>query len=127
MGKCRMSRRIRRQYDKILDGTVVDYYGQLFYSSRQQNLSFWAFCFYKQHGKKHGIDFHRIQRIVLLGSMDTVYRWAMEIPGANIRKCQAITITKGSSFHLRRFAMNVLGAYSKELEDMALVKDVFSV
>ena len=123
-----MSRRIRRQYQAILGGDGSNYYypWRWMGGAVKVNNAWAALFFYKQFGRRSGVDFHRIQRIVLMGAVETVYQWALTVPGASLKKCQAVVMERGSVEELRAFAQNVPGARRKELEDMAVVKEVLA-
>lgn len=83
----------------------------------------WAFA-KKWHGRK-GVDLKKLQRIVLdWGSGECVYRFAMDVPGANVKRCQAAVMKDVEPETMRLFAANVPGAYAPALEALALVVEV---
>ena len=92
-----MTKRVKSQYDRILigDGHERMYhytwgqplkYGTDFFTVGQKNARF-AYLFYEQYGGYDGVDFNRIQNIIIRsGHAHTICLWAKNIPGANVRK-----------------------------------------
>ena len=128
--RAEMSRRIRRQYVEILDGDGSDYYYPWHWMGGQKtsNNAWAALFFTKQFGRYRGVDFSRLQNIVVRqGTAECVYRWATEVLGAHVRKCQTRTMEIGTAQEMRRFAMNVRGAHSASMEALAVIKEVLAM
>src|ERR1700735_2180333 len=125
MAKQEMSRRVRRHYLAILNGNGSSYCDNWKWwggDCTKQNA--WAaFFFFKQFGTRKDVDFYQLQKIILKGEPELIYRFAKEIPRANIRKCQIELLERGSPVILRTFAKNIPGARKEEIEAMCLIME----
>ncbi len=127
--KRNMSRRILRQYFAILNGYGDNSYHVWYRGNSAVVANAWAALhFYKQFSRCSGIDFNRLQRIVILdGDANCVYRWAKEVKGANTRKCQVRMMEIGTPEQMRKFALNVSGAHLASIENLATIKEVLAL
>jgi len=138
--KPRMTRKVERQYRKIINKDIsvsrtIEYELPWGYLSRRvykwsllNRVAYAALLFCKQYHGYEGVDFSRIQNLVLLhGNFETLYRWAREIPLADIKKSQRAAAKCGTSSEIRKFAMNVPGCNREFLLSVALVKEVMAL
>ena len=129
--EARLTRRQSRTYFGILESAAAERTDDEFdwpptgMSRKGCPLAWAAYAFAKRwHGRK-GVDLKKLQRIVLdWGSGECVYKFAMDVPGANVRRCQAVIMQDVEPEVMRLFAANVPGAYAPALENMALVAEV---
>lgn len=125
-----MSRRLRRQYLDIIRGDGANWYFPWGWAGNGAGKvpfgNAWAaFFFAKQWGGRDGVDVHRLQSIVCRAqNPEAAYRWAREMPGANVRRLQKVVTSYGSLELIRAFAQNVRGADRKFLEGLCIVKEV---
>jgi hypothetical protein len=128
MSKPEMSRRIRRRYQAILlrDSNNYDHISSWSWKHNRNSHAWAAYIFYKQFGGRNGVDFHRLQRMVLKGPGELILLWARDIKGANLKKCHAAILEKGDPKMLRMYAEAIPGARKEELENMAVIKEVLA-
>lgn len=116
-----LTRRLERHYRSILDGWSGVNYGA---SWRGETLAWAAFHFAKRWHSRD-IDIKRLALIVIRSEdPECCYRFAREVPGANVKRFQWQILRCGSAELMRRFAREVPGAHADSLERMALVAEV---
>ncbi len=96
------------------------------YDTRRKHVSFAsrALVFYMQWGKRvRGIDFHKLQKIVLRGAPFTILEWARRFPEANLNKCQKVIIESGSIEVLQEFR-ELPGVWTPSIDGMLAVREV---
>lgn len=55
------------------------------------------------------------------------YLWARDIPGASVKRLQAVVLEFGNVEQLRKFARDIPGANKDLLERIALVQEVMDL
>ena len=131
--EARLTRRTYRKYQYILQAAADERelnYGELEWpptgaGRRGSGLAWAAWGFAKRWHARRDVDVKKLQRIVLdWGSGECVYRFARDVPGANVKRCQAAVMEDGDPGVLRSFAANVPGAHSPSLEALAIIAEV---
>lgn len=133
--KARLTRRTYRKYHAILRaaaeekedaGNLGEFDWPPTGMGRTGSMLAWAaWAFAKRWHGRSDVDLNRLQRIVLdWGSGRCVYRFAMDVPGASVRRCQKAVMEDAEPEILRMFATNVPGAYAPALERLAVVAEV---
>jgi hypothetical protein len=83
-----------------------------------------ALVFYMRWGKRvRGIDFHKLQKIVLRGAPFTILEWARRFPEANLGKCQRVIVEKGSIKILQEFR-KIPGVWAPSIDGVIAMLEV---
>jgi hypothetical protein len=129
--KARLTRRQSHRYFWILQAAAEERTDDKYdwpepgRGRRGSSLAWAAWDFTKRWYGRRGVDVEKLQRVVLdWGSGECIYRFAMDVPGANVRRCQAAVMEDAEPGVMRLFAANVPGAYAPSLEALALVAEV---
>lgn len=137
MGRARLTRRQRRQYQDIIggDGSAWAYPGPGFWlgrggaSPRPWVGNGWcALAFARKFGGRDDVDLKRLQlQVIRSGDPKCAYEFARDVPGANVRRLQEVVITAGDPAVMRTFAKNIPGANVRRIEAMLVIADVMGV
>ena len=128
--KCRLSRRLQRQYSEVLQGLASSWYyphPMAWHGvphGTPANHAWQAYLFAKEWGGRKGVDFKRLQRIVLRADNgECAYRFARDVKGANIKKLEATVIRSSDMDAIRKFSL-LPGANRQKLENIVLVAQI---
>ncbi len=126
--KARLSKRQRRLYLNILKAvkecdTKLDTWA--WQSWAGHNTASCAYHFAKRWGGRKDVDIVKLQTAVCkFGSADIIYKFARDIPEANINRLQYEIIKQDDPFWIRVFADNIPGAKKEMLERIAFIAEI---
>jgi hypothetical protein len=132
LSKPRMTRRQRRWYDEViscLKNPPTQEFSQYFWAPHNVRVQYsWAWGAYfcaKKYGSRADIDLKKLQLITLrYGCAKQLYKYAKDIPGANIKRFQRAIVETGEYKYVKMFHDNVPGANQAYLENMLIVMEV---
>jgi hypothetical protein len=125
-----LTRRQQAWYNRIMTRHV--WYGDVHFLTTTSHpeasaLAWSAYAFAKRHRGRKDVDMGRLLRVALLGeSSECLYKYAMDVPGANVRRIQARLLELADRRWLEIFAMNVPGADAGSIRAHLAVADVLS-
>lgn len=132
MKKCaRLTKRLQREYFRILNGTAgVSFYPHPYayaWGNRAKNISAWqAYLFAKEWRSRVGVDLRRLENMVARGTdPECAYRFARDVPGANVKQLQRTVVRCGDPDAIRRFSL-LSGADKPFLERLLIVAEVMA-
>lgn len=87
-----------------------------------------AYAFAQKFGGRKGVDLSRLQNIVIRSNHPYwAYRYARDIPGANVWRLSLVVMKYGSADLMHHFAENIPGANRQRLEAAAIIQEVFEM
>ena len=133
MSKPRLTRRQRCWYSEVISclkekpRQVFSYYWYCPRTKRAIEDS-WAWGAYgcaKKYGSREGIDLKKLQLIVLkYGNADQLYKYARDIPSANVKRFQKALVEAGDHRLMKAFSDNIPGANQKYLQNLLIIMEV---
>lgn len=134
MSKPRMTRRQQRWYQSAISclknppTQTFAYYDWVPWGRHSRVGHSWAWGAYycaKKYGSRAGVDLKKLQLITLrYGCAKQLYKYAKDIPGANIKRFQKAIVETGESKYVKMFMDNVPEANQAYLENILLVMEV---
>jgi hypothetical protein len=87
-----------------------------------------AYGFAKQWGGRKGVDLKKLQHIVLkYGGAPVLYRYARDVPSANIKRFQKAIIETEDFKYVQLFADNIPKADQKILGNVLIILEIFDI
>lgn len=116
-----LTRRLFRRYQEILAG----WQGHNYNYSWVGDTWAWAAYGFAKRWHSRSIDLKRLATIVLHSdNPECCYRFARDVPGANVKRFQRQVMRHGNAELMRTFAREVPGAHKESLEQMAIVAEI---
>lgn len=134
MSKPRLTRRQQRWYDEVISclkrepTREFSYYywawGPRFHDRIVHSWAWGAYCCAKKYGSRD-VDLKKLQLIALkYGNAELLYRYAREIPSANVKRFQKALVETGDAHYMKIFLDNVPGANETYIKNMLLIMEV---
>ncbi len=139
MAKPGLTKKVKRQYYNILNKASEENCfwphpkaATGWYNSRTpipNSVYAWqSYLFAKRWHSRAEVDIRRLENIVRESKDgECAYRFAKDVPGANMRKLQRAVVMAGDPEWIKKFARHVPGANAEYLESVLMIAEVMGI
>jgi len=133
VGKPNLTRRQRRWYEEVISCLKekpkcqfsYHYWSFYPYSNIGSSWAWGAYCCAKKYGSRAGVDLKKLQLITLkYGDAEQLYRFARDIPSANVKRFQKALVEAGDYRLMKAFSDNIPGANQEYLKNLLIIMEV---